>query len=135
MRGFVFNIYFFIRYFVGFLLITFPFDAAFIVAGLIILSVEGRAVFHNEFWPQYKFTKKKNKLVLGFNHLLKWINGIFARIVNDLFFGFQMLFHYYTTDETNRNIRIGSSLLIFGMGLFFSSSRTMVESFVAQLAL
>lgn len=135
VRGFLFNVYSLLRYFVGFLLITFPFDAALIVAGLIILSVEGRAVFQNEFWPQFKFTKKKKKLYNLHNYLLRSINNFFARIVNDLFFGFHMLFYYYTSDETNRNIRIGSSLLIFGMGLFFSSARTMVDSFVAQLAL
>lgn len=133
-RALLFNIYYFIRYFVGFLLITFPFDAALIVAGLIILSVEGRAAFQNEFWPYFKF-KKKNKLSNIVNYIIKGLNNFFARIVNDLFFGFQMLFHYYTSDEANRNIRIGSSLLIFGLGLFFSSARTMVESFVAQLAL
>lgn len=135
LRALLYNIYYFIRYFVGFLLITFPFDAALIVAGLIILSVEGRAAFQNEFWPYFNFNKKKNKFLDLHNYLFKGLNNFFARIINDLFFGFQMLFHYYTSDEANRNIRIGSSLLIFGLGLFFSSARTMVESFVAQLAL
>lgn len=134
-RTFLFNIYFFIRYLVGFLLITFPFDAALIVTGLIILSVEGRAVFHDEFWPKLRLAKTKNKFLSGIQSTLKFVNNFFARIINDLIFGFHMLFHYYTSDETNRNIRIGSSLLIFGLGLFFSSARTMVESFVAQLAL
>ncbi len=135
LRALIYNIYYFIRYFIGFLLITFPFDAALIVAGLIILSVEGRAAFQNEFWPYVAFTNKKNKFLNLPNSVFRVLNNFFARIVNDLFFGFQMLFHYYTSDEANRNIRIGSSLLIFGLGLFFSSARTMVESFVAQLAL
>ncbi len=134
-RTFLFNVYYFIRYLVGFLLITFPFDAALIVTGLIILSVEGRAVFHDEFWPKLKLTAKKNSVRKIINSSVNFVNNFLARIINDLVFGFRMLFHYYTSDETNRNIRIGSSLLIFGLGLFFSSARTLVESFVAQLAL
>lgn len=131
----LFNFYSLTRYFVGFLLITFPFDAAFIAAGLIILSVEGRALFQNEFWPPFIYKPTNNKFNNFGNYLLQKINNFFARIINDLFFGFHMLFFYYTSDEANRNIRIGSSLLIFGLGLFFSSARTMVEAFVAQMSI
>ncbi len=131
----LFNIYSLIRYFVGFLLITFPFDAAFIVTGLIILAVEGRALFQQEFWPRYLVIRTNSKGRDSVNIIFAKINNFFARIVNDLFFGFHMLFYYYTSDEANRNIRIGSSLLIFGLGLFFSSARTMVESFVAQMSI
>lgn len=132
---FVYNVYSLIRYFVGFLLITFPFDAAFIVVGLIILSFEGRVVFQKDYWPSYEFTKGNNKFLNGLRSVFRVTHNFVARLVNDLFFGFHMLFHYYTNDATNRNIRIGSSLLIFGMGLFFSSARTMVESFVAQMSI
>ena len=131
----LFNIYSLIRYFVGFLLITFPFDAAFIVAGLIILAVEGRALFQKEFWPRFSFTKTNSLARNIGNSIFAKINNFLARIINDLFFGFHMLFYYYTSDEANRNVRIGSSLLIFGLGLFFSSARSMVESFVAQMSI
>lgn len=132
---FCYNIYALIRYFIGFLLITFPFDAAFIVVGLIILSFEGRVVFQNEYWPRYDFVPTGNKYFNLMNGVLKRTHNFFARIVNDICFGFHMLFHYYTNDNANRNVRIGSSLLMFGMGLFFSSARTMVESFVAQMSI
>ncbi len=135
LSALLFNIYSLTRYFVGFLLITFPFDAAFIVAGLIILSVEGRALFQNEFWPKFIFTRSEEYTINLLNTVFQKINNFFARIVNDIFFGFHMLFYYYTSDAANRNIRIGSSLLIFGLGLFFSSARTMVESFVAQMSI
>lgn len=132
----LFNIYALIRYFVGFLLITFPFDGAFIVAGLIILSIEGRAVFQNNYWPLFEYTKTSKYQFLNFIILLlKKIHNFFARFINTICFGFHMLFHYYTNDNANRNVRLGSSLLIFGLGLFFSSARTMVESFVAQMSI
>lgn len=131
----LFNIYSLTRYFVGFLLITFPFDAAFIATGLIILSVEGRALFQREFWPCYAYEKNNLAWINFLNFFFQKVNNFFARIINDLFFGFHMLFYYYTSDEANRNIRIGSSLLIFGLGLFFSSARSMVESFVAQMSI
>ncbi|OFZ35350.1 MAG: hypothetical protein A3D17_08185 [Bdellovibrionales bacterium RIFCSPHIGHO2_02_FULL_40_15] len=135
LRTFLYNFYFLIRYLIGFLLITFPFDAALIVAGLIILSVEGRVIFQDEFWPTTRRSRKKNVFLNVTHNSIKILNNFFARIINDIIFGFRMLFHYYTSDETNRNIRIGSSLLIFGMGLFFSSARTIVETFVSQLSL
>lgn len=133
--SFFYCLYSWIRYFVGFLLITFPFDAAFIVLGLVILSVEGRVQFERELWKNsLPPTKKKKNAVFYFNYLVYKMKSFIARIVNDLAFGVQMLVHSYTSDTTTRNVRIGSSLLIFGLGLFFSSARTMVESFVAQMS-
>lgn len=135
LMRFLYDIYSLIRYFVGFLLITFPFDGAFIVVGLIILSFEGRVVFKNEYWPRYDFIPGPYKYLNMANLVLKKVHNFIARIINDICFGFHMLFHYYTNDNANRNVRIGSSLLMFGMGLFFSSARTMVESFVAQMSI
>jgi len=132
---FLYNIYALIRYFIGFLLITFPFDGAFIVVGLIILSFEGRVVFQKDYWPALAIAPVRNRFLNGFLKALQKIHNVIARITNDIGFGFHMLFHYYTNDNANRNVRIGSSLLMFGMGLFFSSARTMVESFVAQMSL
>jgi len=133
--GFLYSLYALIRYFVGFLLITFPFDAAFIIVGLMILSIEGRIKFKTEF---IRF-RPMPKSVKSWQRALKWpvykFNSFFTRVLNDLAFSVQMLVHSYTNDSTTRNVRIGSSLLIFGMGLFFSSARTMVESFVAQMSL
>ncbi|MBC7465593.1 MAG: hypothetical protein H7256_06330 [Bdellovibrio sp.] len=132
---FLYNIYALIRYFVGFLLITFPFDGAFILVGLVILSFEGRVVFQKEYWPRYEYTAGTHKFINILGIVAQRIHNFFARIINDICFGFHMLFHYYTSDTANRNIRIGASLLMFGMGLFFSSARTMVESFVAQMSI
>ena len=132
---FLYNVYALIRYFVGFLLITFPFDGAFILVGLVILSFEGRVVFQKEYWPRYEYTFGTRKYVNVMGVILQRTHNFFARIINDICFGFHMLFHYYTSDTANRNIRIGASLLMFGMGLFFSSARTMVESFVAQMSI
>ncbi len=135
ITSFIYNLYSLMRYFVGFLLITFPFDAAFILVGLIILSVEGRLQFHQEFiqsstsLPNYTSFKK------AFTTSVRQILSVFIRIINDLVFSVQMLYHVYTSDAVTRNVRIGSSLFIFGLGLFFSSARTMVESFVAQMSL
>jgi hypothetical protein len=135
LMRFLYNLYSLIRYFVGFLLITFPFDGAFIVVGLVILSFEGRVIFQKEYWPSYTYRPGKNKFLNVALFTFKKIYNFFARIINDICFGFHMLFHYYTNDTANRNVRIGSSLLIFGLGLFFSSARTMVESFVAQMSI
>lgn len=135
INSFIYNLYSLVRYFVGFLLITFPFDGAFIIAGLIILSIEGRSQIKKEFLitPKLKPAKKWYWMFLRLS--LYKVQSTFSRVVNDLVFGVQMLAHYYTSDEANRNVRIGSSLLIFGLGLFFSSARTMVESFVAQMSI
>lgn len=133
--SFFYCLYSWIRYFIGFLLITFPFDAAFIVIGLIILSVEGRAQFEKELWKTSSApSKRKKSIIFYISFSVYKIKSFFARIVNDLTFGVQMLIHSYTSDTTTRNVRIGSSLLIFGLGLFFSSARTMVEAFVAQMS-
>jgi hypothetical protein len=133
--SFLTSFYSLVRYFVGFLLITFPFDGALILAGLIILSVEGRVQFEKEFIPAQKLRLSQNKILRYFKLAIFKIKNLFARIVNDLIFSFQMLIHSYTQDVTTRNVRIGSSLLIFGLGLFFSSARTMVEAFVAQMSI
>lgn len=135
MFSFLFSLYSLIRYCVGFLLITFPFDAAFIVAGLIILSIEGRVQFEKEFWRVLKKPSPKKIGVSFFKIFFYSAKSFFARIINDLSFSLQMLLHSYTQDSATRNVRIGSSLLIFGLGLFFSSARTMVESFVVQMSL
>ncbi|MBC7742421.1 MAG: hypothetical protein H7061_09500 [Bdellovibrionaceae bacterium] len=132
---FFYSFYSLIRYFVGFLLITFPFDAAFIVAGLIILSVEGRLQFKKEFLKPPRLSTSPKKQVRLFKKALHRSVGFLIRVANDLAFSLQMLVYSYTSDTINRHVRIGSSLLIFGMGLFFSSARSMVESFVAQLAI
>ncbi|MBC7421544.1 MAG: hypothetical protein H7328_12525 [Bdellovibrio sp.] len=132
---FFFSLYSFIRYLVGFLLITFPFDGAFIVAGLIILSVEGREQFKKEFLAKPKLLGSKSKPIRMMKKTFTVFISFMTRVVNDSVFGIQMLIYSYTSDTINRHVRIGSSLLIFGMGLFFSSARTMVESFVAQMAL
>lgn len=132
---FFYSLYSLIRYMVGFLLITFPFDGAFIIAGLIILSVEGREQFKKDFLTKPKVSASKGKLTRQSKKIFSRLVGFMIRVVNDLAFSFQMLVYSYTSDTINRNVRIGSSLLIFGTGLFFSSSRTMVESFVAQIAL
>lgn len=132
---FFYSFYSLIRYFVGFLLITFPFDGAFIIAGLIILSVEGRLQFKKEFLLPPKLSSTKTKPARTLKKISHRFFGFFIRVVNDLAFSLQMLVYSYTSDTINRHVRIGSSLLIFGMGLFFSSARSMVESFVAQLAI
>jgi hypothetical protein len=132
---FFFGLYSFIRYLVGFLLITFPFDGAFIVAGLIILSIEGRELFKKEFLIVPKISAAKTRSQHRLKKIYSRFVGIMVRAINDLAFSLQMLVYSYTSDTINRHVRIGSSLLIFGMGLFFSSARTMVESFVAQMAI
>lgn len=135
ISNFVYSLYSLLRYFVGFLLITFPFDGAFIIAGLIILSIEGRSQIKKEFLitPKMKTSKKWYWTFLKYG-VFK-MQSSFSRLINDFVFGVQMLAYYYTSDSANRNVRIGSSLLIFGLGLFFSSARTMVESFVAQMSI
>ncbi len=133
--NFLYSLYSLLRYFVGFLLITFPFDGAFIVAGLIILSIEGRVQFQKEFWTVTHLRNKKKGFLNFIRILIYKIKIFLARIVNDLSFSVQMLSHSYTNEATTKNVKIGSSLLIFGLGLFFSSARTMVESFVAQMSL
>lgn len=134
--SFFYCLYSWIRYFIGFLLITFPFDAAFIVIGLIILSVEGRAQFIKEIWPAAPAPEKRKRSIVFYLSISVFkLKSFSARIVNDLTFGVQMLIYSYTSDTTTRNVRIGSSLLIFGLGLFFSSARTKVEAFVAQMSL
>jgi hypothetical protein len=130
-----YSLYSLVRYLVGFLLITFPFDGAFVLAGLIILSIEGRIEFKNEFWPIQTKTVSRTKWLRYTQYLVFKFKRLFARIVNDLAFSVQMLTYSYTNDSSTRNVRIGSSLLIFGLGLFFSSARSMVETFVAQMAL
>lgn len=132
--SFFYSLYFWLRYFIGFLLITFPFDAAFIVVGLIILSIEGRVQFEKEVWETPSSFRSRSKKMRFLSYSVYKLKSFFARIANDLFFGIQMLVHSYTSDTTTRNVRIGSSLLIFGLGLFFSSARTMVEAFVAQMS-
>jgi hypothetical protein len=105
------------------------------VIGLIILSVEGRAQFEKEIWKSTPAPSKKNKNIKFYLLFTVYkLKSFSARIVNDLTFGVQMLIHSYTSDTTTKNVRIGSSLLIFGLGLFFSSARTMVEAFVAQMS-
>ncbi len=132
---FFFSLYSFIRYLVGFLLITFPFDGAFIIVGLIILSVEGREQFKKEFLAVPKVSVAKSKTQTRLKKFFSRTIGFMVRVVNDLAFSLRMLVYSYTSDTINRHVRIGSSLLIFGMGLFFSSARTMVEAFVAQMAI
>ena len=135
VSNFIYGLYSLVRYFVGFLLITFPFDGAFIIAGLIILSIEGRAQIKKEFLITPKLKTSKIWYWMFLKLSVYKIQSSFSRLVNDLVFGVQMLAYYYTSDSANRNVRIGSSLLIFGLGLFFSSARTMVESFVAQMSI
>lgn len=135
ISNFIYGLYSLVRYFVGFLLITFPFDGAFIIAGLIILSIEGRSQIKKEFLITPKLKPSKIWYWMFFKVSVFKIQSTFSRLVNDLVFGVQMLAYYYTSESANRNVRIGSSLLIFGLGLFFSSARTMVESFVAQMSI
>ncbi len=125
-----------LTYLIGLLFVATPIEFLLITVALIMLSKQGHVFFEVKtkslrmLWREHRLLEKK-----GYRRVLKFSLAVCKWFVNYMKVAWKMFMASYSNTATSFYSKLATSLLIFGIGLYFNSARNLVESLVGQLSL
>lgn len=133
---FVENVLVFVTYGVGFVFLATPIELILIFIGLLILAHQG----HGFFGTQRKSVKtivRTHRIFgkKGFKKLPRFMKDFLELAHEEIKTAWKMFVASYTSPGVPFYSKIAASLLMFGVGLYFNSARTMVETVMNHMAM
>ncbi|MGE0632528.1 MAG: hypothetical protein AB7O96_08980 [Pseudobdellovibrionaceae bacterium] len=126
----------FITYGIGFIFVATPIELILVLSGLFILAHQGHHFFGTQrksfkkLWKQHRiFTKK------GIRKLPNLMRDSWDLTREDFRTAWKMFVASYTSAGVPFYSKVAASLLMFGVGLYFNSARSMVETVMSQMAM
>lgn len=133
---FVRGILTFLTYGAGLIFVATPIEFILVALALFILSKQGERHFNVEIrglkalWIEYRLAEKD-----AWKRLPGFLGASRSLFFQEIVLAWRMFVASYTTAQVPFYSKIAASLLLFGVGLYFNSARTLMESVVAQMAM
>lgn len=125
-----------ITYGIGFIFIATPIELILILSALTILSKQGQA-FYNERIHGIPALARRHRIyhLDGWRRVPSFLKGIIQNLMHEGRLAWRMFVASYTSATVPFYSKVATSLLIFGVGLYFNSARNLVEAVVNQVTM
>lgn len=125
-----------ITYGIGFIFIATPIELILILTALTILSKQGQS-FYSERIHGIPALARLHRIYRrdGWRRLPTFLRSIAQNLVHEGKLAWRMFVASYTSASVPFYSKVATSLLIFGVGLYFNSARNLVEAVVNQVTM
>lgn len=130
------SVFTFLTYGAGFIFVATPIESLLVVAAIFILAKQGESYFNlrgrkfSQIWQEHDLLSNQ-----GWQRIPAFLRSLTLAVKESLGVAWRMFVASYTVAPVPFYSKVAASLLIFGIGLYFNSARTLVEGVVAQMTM